>query len=216
MSEKLTVIGVTITEGPKDWQVIQRDADGMSSVRIRGTFVTQESNFSVQVRVVDENTNMPVSSALDWNEASTDGDIGAFHISVSIPQGGLYRIETRVRRPEADDRRPLRGDCIHHIGVGDVFLIAGQSNASGTGKGAASDGPMLGVHVFANDERWKLATHPAGGRDGHSSSDHDHGHFSRPQPVAGVCQTRFLENRDSHRPDSDGPRRQSDFHVDQR
>lgn len=160
MPAQQSVIGVTITHGPQDWQIIQRSPKGSASVTIKGTWKADETEYSVQVRVVDENTNMPVTSLLDWSDARMDRDAKTFEIVLDIPQGGLYRIETRVRRPLAQDRRPLRGDCIHHIGVGDIYVIAGQSNASGTGKGAASDGPSLGVHLFANDEKWKLASHP--------------------------------------------------------
>jgi hypothetical protein len=58
------------------------------------------------------------------------------------------------------DERPLRGDYIHCLGVGDLWCIAGQSNASGTGAGIVADAPELGVHLFGNDEKWRLATHP--------------------------------------------------------
>jgi hypothetical protein len=153
--------GVTIESGPSDWQIIQRDANGYGQVDVTGTWKTAEqANFQIQLRVVNENTNEPVSPELDWHDAVMDRTEESFTMSLRIPQGGLYRIETRLRRPFAPDKRAMRGDFIHHLGVGDLYLITGQSNASGTGKGAATDGPMLGVHLFANDEQWKLATHP--------------------------------------------------------
>lgn len=154
-------LGATILAGPCDWQILQRDLSGFAQITLTGTWKTKEEKFAVQARIVDENTNAPVAHYLDWQNAIMDLVNNRFEITLSnIPTGGLYRVETRIRHAYAKDRRAFRGDCIHHIGVGDLYVIAGQSNASGTGKGYAPDGPMLGVHQFANDEYWKLATHP--------------------------------------------------------
>ena len=51
---------------------------------------------------------------------------------------------------------------VHHIGVGDVFVIAGQSNAAGRAKNPVDDEPELGVHLLRPSGRWDLATHPLG------------------------------------------------------
>lgn len=151
--------GVTITKGPKDWQIIQRDEKGYANIEIEGYYETDAKEFSIQIRIVDENNGSPVAKYLDWQDAIISGE--QFTITLdSIPAGGLYRIESRLRSPYGDEKRPRRGDCIHHIGVGDIYIIAGQSNASGTGKGEIYDPLQLGVHLFGNDENWKLATHP--------------------------------------------------------
>jgi hypothetical protein len=72
----------------------------------------------------------------------------------------------------------MRGDYVHHLGVGDIWVITGQSNASGTGTGPVEDPPTLGVHLFGNDEQWKLATHPL----------EDATHSKHPITVHGVFQ----------------------------
>jgi hypothetical protein len=63
-----------------------------------------------------------------------------------------------VRAPGAEWRGT--GDKIWHLAVGDIWVIAGQSNAVGYGHGAVVDPPMMGVSVFGGDEAWRLATHP--------------------------------------------------------
>lgn len=157
----VSVPGVTLTMGPQDWTILQRDREGFGHTEVAGTWSTKETDFQVQVRVVHEATQAPAAPWLDWQDAEVDLSAGVFKAKLErIPQGGLYRVESRIRRPSASDPRAMRGDCIHHLGVGDLYVIAGQSNASGTGKGSVTDGPMLGVHLFANDEQWKLATHP--------------------------------------------------------
>jgi hypothetical protein len=54
----------------------------------------------------------------------------------------------------------FRGDIRVHIGVGDIFVIAGQSNAAGYGKDSAYDPPDMNVHLLRNRGEWDLACHP--------------------------------------------------------
>jgi sialate O-acetylesterase len=158
----MTLPGITILDAPQDWQILQRGSDGCAAIRLRlaGDPGPHGPGASVQARLVEEATGAALASHLDWTPARADGSIWTLDLE-RVPAGGLYRLETRLARPGASgDRRALRGDCRHHLGVGDLWLIAGQSNASGTGKGVAEDAPELGLHLFGNDERWRLATHP--------------------------------------------------------
>ena len=158
--------GVTIESGPSSWQVLQQDENGFAAFGLSGRWDERPQNppkdatFQVEARLVHESSGCPVSAALDWAKAEMGQD-KTWRITLrDVPAGGLYRVEMRVSRRNLPDERPLRGDYIHHLGVGDLWCIAGQSNASGTGAGIAEDGPELGVHLFGNDERWRLATHP--------------------------------------------------------
>jgi hypothetical protein len=54
----------------------------------------------------------------------------------------------------------VRGDVVHHIAVGDLWVIAGQSNAAGYGKDTIYDPSEPCVHVLRNSGLWDLATHP--------------------------------------------------------
>lgn len=158
----MSIPGIAILDAPQDWRILQRGPQGHASmaVRLGGDPVPHGPGAAVQARLVEEATGAPVAAHLDWTSAHRSD--GAWMVDLAmIPAGGLYRLETRLARPNAiGDRRALRGDCRHHLAVGDLWLIAGQSNASGTGKGAATDPPELGVHQLGNDERWRLATHP--------------------------------------------------------
>lgn len=152
--------GVSIQEGPRDWQILQQDREGHASVRLAGVYRTNAPEFRVEARVVRENDGRPANRDVDWRAAELLPD-QRWRLELSgIPAGGLYRIETRVWRTKCPDIRPMRGDYVHHLGVGDLWVIAGQSNASGTGTGYVDDPPTLGVHLFGNDEQWKLAAHP--------------------------------------------------------
>jgi len=159
-------VGVTIESGPCAWQILQQDAGGCASIELSGRWAPraggdiEQGPHWVEARLVCESSAWPVSATLDWTPAKMEsGDTWRATLS-NVPAGGLYRVETRVCRRGLADERPLRGDYIHCLGVGDLWCIAGQSNASGTGVGIIEDEPKLGVHLFANDEQWKLATHP--------------------------------------------------------
>ncbi|MBT5876409.1 MAG: sialate O-acetylesterase, partial [Candidatus Latescibacteria bacterium] len=82
------------------------------------------------------------------------------HTIRRIPAGGLYRLETRLATDDATAEWSLHGDTLHHLGVGDLWIIAGQSNAAGYGRGPGHDPPELGVHILKNNEQWDIAAHP--------------------------------------------------------
>ena len=151
--------GVCIVRGPADWQIIQRRLDGKTDIELAGTWrgIDQRPG-RVEVRLVRETDNLPPSLNLDWSYAETLPD-GRWRMMLkNVPAGGLYRIETRLQAGEDEWR--LTGDRLHHLGVGDIWVIAGQSNAVGYGHGSVDDPPELGVHVFRLCEEWALADHP--------------------------------------------------------
>lgn len=152
--------GASLTRAPQDWQILQQDAHGFALMKLEGIYRNQPRDFRVEARLVRERDGSPVTSALDWTPAAL-GPERAWSLTLEkIPAGGLYRVETRVWRTNFTDTRPMRGDYVHHLGVGDLWVVAGQSNSSGTGTGPVDDPPTLGVHLFGNDEQWKLACHP--------------------------------------------------------
>lgn len=152
--------GVSLDHAPQDWQILQQRGDGTAAVALGGVYRTEAPEFRIEARVVREADGAPVTAALDWQPAAVLPDRRWELTLDGIPAGGLYRIETRVWRNKAPDNRPMRGDYVHHLGVGDLWVITGQSNSSGTGTGPVVDPPTLGVHQLGNDEVWKLAAHP--------------------------------------------------------
>lgn len=177
-------VGAIIEGGPADWQIVQQDGRGVGIVRLHGRWVRDveaPDQGVVNVRVVYEATGGPVAADLDWRPADTRDD-GTWAIELEIPAGGLYRIETRYTAiGNLTPEWSTRGDMRHFVGVGDLWVIAGQSNSAGYGRGAIDDAPVLGVHVLRNSEQWALGTHPLnestdtrhtanreGGNSGHS------------------------------------------------
>ncbi len=156
-------IGAVIDEGLVDWQIVQQNEQGFGTIRLHGRWfpdATLPGKGVVQVRVVSEATGAAVSRALEWATVDTHDD-GTWDATLSVPVGGLYRVETHYVPPGtlALEWSP-RGDMRHFVGVGDLWIIAGQSNSAGYGRGPIDDPPTLGVHLLRNSEQWALAAHP--------------------------------------------------------
>ena len=155
-------IGVIIEEGPRDWQIIQRDRAGTADVTLSGRWEHPEFQEPfVRCRIVSEENGAAAASSLDWIEAEMLPGRRWRAILSGIPSGGLYRLETHLAPDRVTAREGCaRGDVVHHLGVGDLWVIAGQSNSAGYGRGAVYDPPELGIHLFRNRMSWDLATHP--------------------------------------------------------
>ena len=160
MNDQYKNPGAYIVDGPQDWQVFQRDANGNAEISLGGVFTPDpnlkpEPTCVVEVRVVREDTGRPV---VDWQAAQMNGRNWKITLH-GVRTGGLYKIDTRLRQ-NVDPWR-LTGDKVFHVAVGDLWVIAGQSNAAGYGHGApVEDPPCLCVHAYGADLRWKLAAHP--------------------------------------------------------
>lgn len=152
--------GAFIDEGPSDWQILQQDEDGFAPLHMSGHFdVGPEFNHDGRVvcwRLVNEASGVPI---IHWTQAEMDGQ--HWTVDARIPVGGLYRIETAVAHGGYKfGSSYLQGNFVHHIGVGDLYIIAGQSNAAGYGRDYIEDAPELGISLLKHNGNWDLASHP--------------------------------------------------------
>ena len=135
---------VTFTNAPKNWEILQQRG-GYADVTVTGTYDEGDAESAViLVGALSEDDMAPV---VGWQRA-TAAD-GAFSVTLRLPVGGLYRIELRSSATEVTP--PLSAkqwEARHHIGVGDNYLIAGQSNAAGVGRGYITETSDLRVHVY--------------------------------------------------------------------
>lgn len=77
-----------------------------------------------------------------------------------VPAGGPYTLWCQLGGNNVHGDWERRGECRFHLGVGDLFLIAGQSNSAGYGKTPAYDPSDPDVHLFTNAMYWHTAAHP--------------------------------------------------------
>lgn len=173
MEKRKIMHGITLNSAPADWEILQQE-NGYAQVTLTGTYQVHPAAIEVGVlstlpvvRVMREEDNMAV---IPWTRAgrivTEEGFKGSFEATLSIPAGGLYRIETSLEtRLKTEGTQPnltllYRGDCVLHVGVGNLFIIAGQSNAAGFSRDFCTDPPHLCVHLYRNRSKWDLACHP--------------------------------------------------------
>jgi len=171
MTFRRSDLPVLIDSGPADWQVIQQDSRGKGSIALRGSWTTimRRKKPEVLVRVVREGSFIAISKQHDWTRAKTSvdrsvegpkaGRCGSWSLTIKdLPCGGPYRIETTIGSAEDAVEWRRVGQAIHFLCVGDIWLIAGQSNAEGYGRDPIDDPSEIGVHQLTADG-WELAAH---------------------------------------------------------
>jgi len=77
-----------------------------------------------------------------------------------VPAGGPYTLWCQLGDDRVHGDWERRGECRFHLGVGDLFLIAGQSNSAGYGKTPGYDPTDADVHLLTNAMTWHIAAHP--------------------------------------------------------
>jgi hypothetical protein len=143
---------ITITS-PVIRQVFQRDLKGQALVTITGSYSLPMD--TIQVRLTSVKAGQ--GTAVDWTVIKSSPLGGLFKGSV-IVKGGWYTMEVRGL---------LNGQIVGNIstlsrmGVGEIFVIAGQSNAGGTGErsinetSATDDRVNCADFINATDSYWQ-------------------------------------------------------------
>ena len=100
--------------------VLQRDANNQANLQLAGTY--SQPIDRVEARAVAVNGGQTT----DWTTIQNNPQGGFFTGNLSV-RGGWYRLETRGMLGGT----VVEFDDLERFGVGEVFLIAGQSNAQG-------------------------------------------------------------------------------------
>lgn len=162
--------GACITSGAQDWQVFQQTG-GFSDIALAGTWTRHRLEFEpplvfrpvaeggvrVRARMVHEENGRVIAG---WQDGDVRDD-GSWQLTLcGIPAGGPYRLETDMHYDGCDGLSVTRGDTLHFLGVGDIFVIAGQSNAAGRAREPVYDPPSHQVRQVRANGQWGMATHP--------------------------------------------------------
>lgn len=153
---------VRLIEAPDNFEVVA-NVDGYAEIFLRGEIYPSNlgeeryfSDSSLFVKIVNESDGSLVISPV-----SISVEDSAFCVTVEkIPVGGPYTVDFVMLDRERCVEYSLYGDKVYHLFVGDVYLIAGQSNAAGMGRGEVPDAPELGVSVMRNLCSWDIASMP--------------------------------------------------------
>lgn len=140
----------------RDYQIVRRE-NGYARVYFAGEIPEEYASCErIQARVSCEDDGFVV---VDWCECERVGN--RFSVELVLPEGGLYRLDAAALvSKDADAHDSPCFYRVRHVGVGELFMLTGQSNMAGYGREAAYDPPELGVHLYANDGNWRIAAHP--------------------------------------------------------
>jgi hypothetical protein len=89
---------------------------------------------------------------LKFNQAT-----GEFASELAATPGGFYQLDVRLTR----HGNTIAQTTIPHVGLGEVFVVAGQSNA--TNYGEAKQATQTGMVVAFSGQAWQLADDPEPG-----------------------------------------------------
>jgi hypothetical protein len=110
---------------PQNKAVYQRNASNTANIPVSGTF-----NFGaisvLQFRLVDPTTNTPLPG-FDWSLLQAMPIGGLVQGTINNVPAGWHKLELRAMRSNAT----VMVGNVPFFGVGDVFVVSGQSNAQG-------------------------------------------------------------------------------------
>ncbi|MGI8741370.1 MAG: sialate O-acetylesterase [Bryobacteraceae bacterium] len=142
---------VRITGGVTDEQVLQRNSRQAADLNLTGTVTGKKNNGKVIEARITASSNVlpnfewvPVGKVQKQNFAAN---------LIGIPTGGPYRIELRMQGGASVA-------AVYNILVGDLWILAGQSNMEGVGDLIDVQQPDLMVHSFDLADHWGVAEEP--------------------------------------------------------
>ncbi len=151
---------------PQEYQVFQRKTKILGELRIAGTVTLTSPETQAPEKLEVRVLGSPLEGKLrsEWQPLPFDPHAPAFRSALSVPAGGWYRVEVRAVRKGVG----LATAVIEHAGVGEVFVIAGQSNSANHGEEKQTN--ATGMVVTFTGTRWQLANDPQPGASGAGGS----------------------------------------------
>ncbi|MFN0008522.1 MAG: sialate O-acetylesterase [Planctomycetota bacterium] len=142
----LAVSSSTDIQSPSEFQVFQRGKDGVGRVRVEGTCPGDLKALGALVRLRSDQEPK-------WHPLQVEP--GRFHGVVELPAGGWYSLSLASKEGE-----PSLAE-VRYFGVGEVFVVAGQSNSTNFGEERTSTSDDR-VAAF-DGTSWWLAADPMPG-----------------------------------------------------
>ena len=149
---------LTLTS-PIDYQVVQRQVDNSGSIVIAGVVAAADS----QAKALEARITAGGEIG-EWQKLVTTFQESAFRATLKLPAGGWYRLEVRALNGD----KTVGEATVEHVGVGEVFVVAGQSNSANHGEEKQST--QTGKVAAFDGKRWQLANDPQPGASGGGGS----------------------------------------------
>jgi Carbohydrate esterase, sialic acid-specific acetylesterase/Prolyl oligopeptidase family len=148
---------------PVDYQVRQRATRSEGAIVVAGSLLeTRAEAVTLEARLVGAGANA------EWQKLATiPAGKTVFRAELNAPAGGWYRLEARLRH----ENTVIAQTAVGHVGVGEIFVIAGQSNAANHGEERQQ--PKTGLVAAWQDgpsPKWQPAKDPQPGASGNGGS----------------------------------------------
>jgi hypothetical protein len=165
LAEDTSALAVSIAS-PADFQIVQRATKLGGKLIVAGTIVRKAVGNSwptkIEVRVEGKSSFGALPD--QWQTLSWDPNAGTFRGELDLPAGGWYSLKIRALRDTAE----IASGNVEHVGVGEIFVVAGQSNSANYGE--ARQKTSTGLVAAFDGRHWQLANDPQPGAGGTKGS----------------------------------------------
>jgi hypothetical protein len=144
---------------PMDYQVFQRKTKLQGAIRVSGR--VRSAYDKLEMRTLGK----PLQGTIPdkWSEVPLTEKGRSFDATVPAPSGGWYKVEVRALK----DGKVVGQMAVDHVGVGEVFIGAGQSNSTNCGQEKIRQSSGM-VSSFSGTG-WQLGDDPQPGVHDNSS-----------------------------------------------
>ena len=151
---------------PLEYQVFQRQSKTQGELIISGSVALTTPDTRPPEKLEARILGAPLAGKkrLEWQPLPFDARVAGFRGTLSVPAGGWYQVEVRALRKGASVGTAL----VEHVGIGEVFVIAGQSNSANHGEEKQTN--TTGMVTAFTGTRWQLANDPQPGATGDGGS----------------------------------------------
>ena len=144
--------GVSLSS-PLDYQVFQRQSRLRGSIVVRGHVSAQADRVEVRVSGKSLLGTLPGK----WNRIALNGKTGNFDAKLVAVAGGYYSVDVKAMAGPLETAE----FTVPHVGVGEVFVVSGQSNS--TNYGEVRQVIETGMVSTFSGESWRPANDPQPG-----------------------------------------------------
>ncbi len=137
---------------PVNRQIVQRDFGGKADLTIAGTYTGAGTEIQARAVAIDGN-----GTDTGWVTIDDAPSGGTFSAALRV-QTGWYQLEVRLLNGASEEAVA----AIANVGVGDMFIVAGQSNAANFGESVQSSDDGRVSYFNLGNNSWSHADDPPG------------------------------------------------------
>ncbi len=159
-----TLAGITI-ESPMPFQVFQRQTAKLGYIAVRGHLEggTNQAFDGVEGCVYESSPLAESAAKAKCGRVKYDRTEHTFKGMLAAPAGGFQTVELRMMLKG----KQVGSQAVEHVGVGEVFVISGQSNS--TNYGEVKQTVKSGFVTTFDGTQWRMADDPQPGTQDNSS-----------------------------------------------